>query len=139
MKHLFEIQKNKLDIRQAEAFLYSSEDGGVVLFVGNIREFAGDRRVKSMFFESYDAMVISELERISTDIQTQFNISKIVLIHRVGEVLPGETAVIAGIASKHRKEAFEACTELMNRLKASVPIWKKEIYDDGSEWISPTP
>ena len=139
MKHLFEIQKNKLDIRQAEAFLYSSEDGGVVLFAGNIRESAGDRRVKSIFFEAYDEMVIAELERISTDIQTQFSISKIVLMHRVGEVLPGETAVIAGVASKHRKEAFEACTELMNRLKASVPIWKKEIYDDGSEWISPTP
>ncbi len=139
MKHLFEIQNKPLDIRQAEAFLYSSEDGGVVLFAGNIRESAGDRRVKSIFFEAYDEMVIAELERISTDIQTQFNISKIVLIHRVGEVLPGETAVIAGIASKHRKEAFEACTELMNRLKASVPIWKKEMYDDGSEWISPTP
>jgi len=139
MKHLFEIQKSKLDIRQAEAFLYSSIDGGVVLFVGNIRENAGERKVTSIFFEAYNEMVIAELERISTDIQTQFSISKIVLIHRVGEVLPGETAVIAGIASKHRKEAFEACTELMNRLKASVPIWKKEIYDDGSEWISPTP
>jgi molybdopterin synthase catalytic subunit len=139
MKHLFEIQNKPLDIRQAEAFLYSSKDGGVVLFAGNIRESAGDRKVKSIFFEAYDEMVIAELERISINIQTQFNISKIVLIHRVGEVLPGETAVIAGIASKHRKEAFEACSELMNRLKASVPIWKKEMYEDGGEWLSPTP
>lgn len=139
MKHLFEIQNKPLDIRQAEAFLYSSKDGGVVLFVGNIRESAGDRTVKSIFFEAYDEMVIAELERISVDIQTQFNISKIVLIHRVGEVLPGETAVIAGCASKHRKEAFEACSELMNRLKASVPIWKKEMYEDGGEWLSSTP
>lgn len=139
MKHLFEIQNKPLDIRQAEAFLYSSKDGGVVLFVGNIREHAKDRKVKSIFFEAYDEMVIAELERISNDLLAQFNISKIVLIHRVGEVLPGEAAVIAGIASKHRKEAFEACTELMNRMKASVPIWKKEMYEDGGEWISPTP
>jgi molybdopterin synthase catalytic subunit len=139
MKHLFEIQNKPLDIRQAESFLYSAKDGGVVLFVGNIRENAGDRKVKSIFFEAYDEMVIDELDRISNELQTQFNISKIVLIHRVGEVLPGESAVIAGVSSKHRKEAFEACTELMNRLKASVPIWKKEMYEDGGEWLSPTP
>jgi molybdopterin synthase catalytic subunit len=139
MKHLFEIQKNKLDIRQAEAFLYSSIDGGVVLFVGNIRESAEERKVTSIFFEAYDEMVISELEKISSELYSQFSISKIVLIHRVGEVLPGEAAVIAGVASIHRKEAFEACTELMNKLKASVPIWKKEMYEDGGEWISPTP
>ena len=139
MKYLFEIQSAPLEMRQAEAFLYSSQDGGVVIFAGNIREVAGDRKVKSIFFEAYDEMVIAELERISADLQAQFTISKIVLIHRVGEVLPGQTAVIAGVSAKHRKEAFEACSELMNRLKASVPIWKKEMYEDGGEWISPTP
>jgi molybdopterin synthase catalytic subunit len=128
-----------LDRREVDAFLHSSVDGAVVLFEGIIRSHNKDKEVTSIQFDSYDAMVLDELHRIAADLFERFAISKVALIHRTGSVVPGDVVVIAGIAAPHRLAAFEACAELMNQLKSTVPIWKKEIFSNGEAWVSPTP
>jgi molybdopterin synthase catalytic subunit len=139
MNVLFRISGESLDRNEVDAFLHSSFDGAVVVFEGIIRSHNNQKEVTSIQFDSYDAMVLEELHRIATEMFERFAISKVALIHRTGSVVPGDMVVIAGVAAPHRAAAFQACADLMNQLKSSVPIWKKEIYDDGQVWISPTP
>jgi molybdopterin synthase catalytic subunit len=90
-------------------------------------------------FEAYEALFHNEMKRIAESLESQFQINAIVLHHRIGRVLPGELAVVAAVYSAHRKDAFQACEMLMNELKSTVPIWKKEFNSDGSFWVSQTP
>ncbi len=90
-------------------------------------------------FEAYEALFHNEMKRIADSLEAQFQIHAIILHHRIGRVLPGELAVVAAVYSTHRKDAFQACEMLMNELKATVPIWKKEFNSDGSFWVSQTP
>lgn len=133
------IKQEHLEVSECEAWLRSSEDGGVVLFVGNIRQFNRGQQVDFLEFEAYEEMVHHQLHLHARVLQEKFAIHKVLLHHRVGTLYPGETAVIAGIAAPHRKEAFEACMQLMTTLKEDIPIWKKEVYEDGHHWISSTP
>lgn len=139
MKTFFQITSETLSRHKVDEFLHSSTDGAVVVFEGIIREKNKEKDVTSIQFDSYDAMVLDELNRIAERLYEQYSISKVALVHRTGSVVPGDVVVIAGIAAPHRAPAFEACAELMNQLKATVPIWKKEIYSDGEAWVSPTP
>lgn len=139
MNVLFRISDESLDRQEVDAFLHSTSDGAVVVFEGIIRSKNKQKEVTSIQFDSYDAMVLEELHRIAAALFERFAISKVALIHRTGSVVPGDVVVIAGIAAPHRAAAFEACAELMNQLKSSVPIWKKEIFSDGEAWVSPTP
>jgi molybdopterin synthase catalytic subunit len=95
--------------------------------------------VTHLEFEAYEPMVHSVLEEIAEELRMQFGIRGVLLFHRLGRVEVGEAAVIAGISSTHRKEAFEACAMLMDRLKQTVPIWKKEFTEDGAVWVTPNP
>ncbi len=113
--------------------------GAHVQFIGTVRNFSKEKKVIALEFEAYEAMVFVELDRIANEIFGRWPVQHISLHHRLGKVEVGELPVIAAIAAKHRNEAFAACAYLMNRLKQSVPIWKKEIFDDGSEWVTPNP
>jgi len=113
--------------------------GAVVLFVGTVRDRARGEDVLYLEFEAYESMVYRVLEDIALELQTNFGIHAVALHHRLGRVEVGEAAVIAGISAPHRAEAFAACEALMNRLKESVPIWKKEFTTDGAIWVSLTP
>ncbi len=139
MRTRFEILDTALDIGEANEWLRSNEDGGVSLFVGNIRALNKGKEVKRIDFEAYTEMVYSELNKIAHSLSSKYDINAILLFHRIGSVYPSETAVIAGVSSPHRKDAFDATVELMNELKRVVPIWKKEVYSDGHTWISATP
>ena len=113
--------------------------GAVVLFVGTVRDRARGEDVLYLEFEAYESMVYRVLEDIALELQTNFGIHAVALHHRLGRVEVGEAAVISGISAPHRTEAFAACEALMNRLKESVPIWKKEFTTDGAIWVSSTP
>ncbi|MEZ4798348.1 MAG: molybdenum cofactor biosynthesis protein MoaE [Flavobacteriales bacterium] len=117
----------------------TEEDGAVVVFQGNIRGNAGSKKVVHIDFEAYDEMALKELEKIGDLLITKYHVSKISVHHRVGRVLPSECAVITIVSSPHREAAYEASKELMNMLKKTVPIWKKEVYSDGHTWISAHP
>jgi molybdopterin synthase catalytic subunit len=139
MKTHLKLSDSELDITQANEWLRNHQDGGVSLFVGNIRAQNRGREVVRIDFEAYTEMVYSELEKIAQSLSLKYSIHAVLLFHRIGSVFPGESAVIAGVSAPHRKDAFEACIELMDELKRIVPIWKKEIYVDGHHWVSATP
>ncbi len=139
MEMNFQISSNPLDIESCNEWLRSASDGGVVLFVGNVRSANRGKEVSHLEFEAYEEMVVKELEKWGRYIQERFGVHKVLLHHRIEKVEIGETAVIAGIAAPHRKEAFEACSFLLEKLKTEIPIWKKEVYNDGHHWISATP
>ena len=117
----------------------SSTSGAEVVFNGIVRTPNNGIDVLYLEFEAYEALFHNEMKRIADSLEAQYQINAIVLHHRIGRVLPGELAVIAAVYSAHRKDAFQACEKLMNDLKATVPIWKKEFNSDGAFWLSQTP
>lgn len=117
----------------------SESSGAEVVFNGIVRTPNKGSDVLYLEFEAYEALFHNEMKRIAETLESQFQINTIVLHHRIGRVLPGELAVVAVVYSQHRKDAFDACEALMNELKATVPIWKKEFNSDGSFWVSQTP
>lgn len=135
----FILKYEVLDVLKIIEFLGDDSLGANVIFTGTVRNQSKKKVVVALEFEAYEPMAISELQKLVSEITSKWPIQKIVLHHRLGIVEVGETAVIAGISAVHRAEAFEACSYLMNRLKQTVPIWKKEIYADGSEWVTPNP
>jgi molybdopterin synthase catalytic subunit len=117
----------------------SERSGAEVVFNGIVRSPNKGMDVLYLEFEAYEALFHNEMKRIVETLELQFQINTIVLHHRIGRVLPGELAVVAVVYSQHRKDAFDACEALMNELKATVPIWKKEFNSNGSFWVSQTP
>jgi molybdopterin synthase catalytic subunit len=123
----------------AHQFLSDSGSGAEVLFIGAVRDANQGRTVKALEFEAYPRMVVTEMERIASELNAQWPIHKMVLLHRLGTCAPGEVVVVAGVSSKHRQAAFEACEALMDAFKKRIPIWKKEIFEDGEVWVSAHP
>lgn len=114
----------------------SNEIGAVVIFVGTVRGVGEDGgRVVRLEYEAYDEMAEKRLEKIISDLEGKYGIIDAIVEHKVGLAKVGEDTVYALVASRHRREGFEAITELINRLKSEVPIWKKEITNKGSRWI----
>ena len=120
-----------LDLPQAD-----QKAGGLVTFVGRVRDSSGDRRVISMEYESYSALAEKEGERILAEAREKFDLLEAHCRHRSGRLQPGETAVWVAVTAAHRKEAFLACQYIIDELKDRLPIWKKEFYEDGdSGWV----
>ena len=114
--------------------------GAWVSFTGIVRASREEKKVVALNFEAYNDMALAELQKIGDDILQQWPaVTHVLLFHRIGRCEIAEIPVLAAIGSPHRKEAFEACEYLMNKLKETVPIWKKEIYDTGEWWVSPNP
>ncbi|MBM31287.1 MAG: hypothetical protein CL764_00345 [Chloroflexi bacterium] len=114
---------------------FSHEDGAVVFFYGVTRNNHDNKTVISLEYESLIPMAKNEINKIFVSIHRKWNVSKIVLLHRLGKLYPGEISMLIGISSKHRKPAIQSIDYLIDELKKTVPIWKKEIYDVGEEWI----
>ncbi|MCA9106146.1 MAG: molybdenum cofactor biosynthesis protein MoaE [Planctomycetales bacterium] len=114
--------------------------GAAVLFVGTTREFTDGKRTVWLDYEAYEAMARGELQRLRELAMARWPLRDVAIVHRLGEVPIGETSVAIAVSSAHRGPAFEAGQWLIDRLKESVPIWKRERWSDGSsEWIHPEP
>lgn len=135
----FLLSEQGLSETTARTFLADSAHGAHVIFIGTVRNLSEGELVSHLEFEAYEPMVFRVLEDIATDLRRQYGVFGVLLHHRIGRVEVGDAAVISGISSTHRAEAFAACAELMNRLKTSVPIWKKEYTTAGAIWVSQTP
>lgn len=110
-------------------------DGAVVLFLGTVRNHNAGRRVRYLEYHAYEEMARSELLRLETQARERFAISALALAHRTGRLEVGEVAVGIAVASPHREEAFAACRFLIDALKQSVPIWKREFFEGGEVWL----
>jgi molybdopterin synthase catalytic subunit len=135
----FKLTYDEIELDTALSELRSDDLGAHVVFVGTVRNFAKNKEVVALEFEAYEPMALSELELIANELELKWNVRHVLLHHRLGRVEVGGIPVIAIVSSVHRSEAFEACAYMMDRLKESVPIWKKEIFTDGSAWVSPNP
>lgn len=119
--------------------LQSDEAGGICLFIGTIRNKNMDKEVRALDFEAYSPMAIKQIERLIEAARAQWPLKNVVVIHRTGPLEIGDIAVLIGVSSVHRPEAFASCQWLIDHLKKEVPIWKNEFYEDGSNWLVPNP
>ena len=111
-------------------------NGAVVTFLGTTRDNFEGKRVITLEYEAFEEMAVKKLEEIRQGLMAEFQIEDIAIAHRIGRVDIGQISLVVAVASPHRKEAFLACHEAVDRLKSTVPIWKKEIYEDGSRWVA---
>jgi molybdopterin synthase catalytic subunit len=117
----------------------SPADGAVCLFVGVVRNENRGRTVERLEYEAYEEMALPLMEEIAADTSRRFPVTDVRLVHRLGRLEIGEASVAVAVSSPHRGEAFAACRFAIDTLKATVPIWKKEFYADGSAWLDDTP
>lgn len=115
------------------------EDGAVCLFVGVVRNESGGRETVAIEYEAYGPMAESEMARLAAGVSNEWPGARLSVVHRIGRLGVGEASVAVLATAPHREEAFAACRAAIDRIKKTVPIWKKEIHPDGtSEWVDPT-
>lgn len=133
----FELSDTPLDAEQLKNSLRDPGAGGFVSFEGWVRNENEGRTVKRLEYEAYPAMAEKEGQRIVSDAIQRFGLTSALCVHRTGSLEIGDMAVWVGASSPHRGEAFEACRFIIDQIKVSVPIWKKEHYTDGdSGWVN---
>jgi molybdopterin synthase catalytic subunit len=113
----------------------SKRTGAIVSFVGVVREEDRGRRILKMEMEAYKGMAEKELSDLREKAMRKFGLEEVTIIHRVGSLSPGDNIVLVAVASGHRKEAFDGAEYLIDELKKVVPLWKKEILEDGEVWV----
>lgn len=138
MKQLIKIASG-ISVQEAMDFVQSPESGGIVTFTGTVRNQTQQKQVLKLFFECYEPMALIELEKIALQAQERWNVQRIAMLHVTGEKLPGEIVVVIAVAAPHRAAAFEACQFAIDTLKETVPIWKKEFFEDGAVWVAAHP
>ena len=134
-----QLLENELSTENCTNWVCSDEVGGVVVFVGTVRNQTKGKRVLKLEFEAYKPMAIAEMQKIAEQAIAKWPVLKIAIHHRVGILAIGEIPVIIAVSCAHRNAAFEACQFAIDTLKESVPIWKKEFFDDGEVWVAAHP
>ncbi len=133
------LQREPLDTAVLMSACRAGEDGATVLFDGMVRNNTRGRRTLYLEYDSYPAMAVAEMERLAVEALGNFAIRDVRLAHRVGRVEIGESSVLIVVSSAHRAAAFEACRWLIDSLKKTVPVWKREFFADGAEWAAGDP
>ncbi len=133
------ITNKKLNLQDCYDFVQDASCGGIVLFVGTVRNKTKEKSVILLDFSTYKPMAIKEIKKIAEVALDKFDILKIAIHHAEGELNIGEIPVIISVSSPHRKAAFDACQFAIDTLKETVPIWKKEHFADGEVWVNSTP
>ncbi len=134
-----QIKQEPLSLNDCMTFVQEESVGGIVHFVGTVRNQTQGKKVLRLEFESYIPMAKKEMKKIAEEILKKWDIKKIAIHHRIGVLEVGEIPVIITVSAAHRKEAFEACQFAIDTLKKTVPIWKKEIFENGEIWVAAHP
>lgn len=133
------IQAERIDVGTIVEKLKRGEDGAVTVFDGIVRDNTRGRKTLYLEYESYAEMAIAEMEKLAERALAEFAVRDVRLFHRLGRLEIGETSVLIAVASAHRGASFDACRFLIDTLKKSVPIWKKEFFEDGATWADGEP
>ena len=133
---MIELTYDVLDPERVTSLVRKDTNGAVVTFLGTTRNHFEGRRVVSLEYEAFEEMAVKKLEEIRREMKVEFSIEDIAIAHRIGTVPIGEVSLVVAVASPHRIEAFHACHKAVDRLKETVPIWKKEVFEDGSRWVA---
>jgi molybdopterin synthase catalytic subunit len=135
-----ELVHDRLDVAALLAAAARPDCGAIALFLGTTRDHHQGRRVVGLAYEAYEPMALEALRRIEREATERFAVAACSIEHRLGEVPAAEASVAVVVAAHHRGPAFEACRWAMDELKRSVPIWKRERFEDGgAEWVAGTP
>lgn len=133
---MIELTPHPLDPDQFTSAVRRGANGAVVTFLGTTRDNFDGKRVLTLEYEAFDEMAVKKLEEVRQELLVEFGLDEIAIGHRIGTVGIGEISLVVAVGSPHRKEGFYACHKAVDRIKEVVPIWKKEIYQDGSRWVA---
>ncbi len=138
MAAVVRITREPLDRQAIDALISDIADastGGIVVFEGVVRDNARGKRVVALEYDAYPEMAEQQMAQIAAEVERRWQTTQVAMVHRIGYLEIGECSVVVIVGCPHRAEAFEACRYAIDTLKASVPIWKKEFYEDGEEWV----
>ena len=133
------IVRESIDVRGLRNDLHHPADGAAIIFEVVVRNNTRGRSTLFLNYEAYESMAIKQMEQLAQQSLEQFKVRDVRIVHRLGRLEIGETSVVIGVASAHRPAAFEACRWLIDTLKKTVPIWKKEYFEDGAVWADGEP
>jgi len=133
--HYFALTRQAIETRAVIARLLTGVEGAVVTFEGTVRNNTKGRPTRFLDYECYESMALRVMARIGCEVAANHAVSRVAMVHRLGRMLVGETSVAVIVTAPHRRPAFEAALEGINRLKKTVPIWKKEYFTDGEVWV----
>jgi molybdopterin synthase catalytic subunit len=133
------ISTEALDIQSCIDWVMSPQSGGINVFIGSVRNETKGKKVIRLEFDAYESMALSEMTKIAEDIFKKWPVQKILIHHRTGVLQTGDVPVVISVAAAHRDAAFNACRYAIDTLKETVPIWKKEVFEDGEVWVAAHP
>ncbi|CAN5193544.1 molybdenum cofactor biosynthesis protein MoaE [soil metagenome] len=131
----FRLSETPLSIEDAVAEVRSDEAGAIATFVGATRARSREREVLHLEYEAYEGMAEQVMARLARSLKERHDLCEVAIHHRIGRVDIGETSVVIAVSAPHRAAALTACHEAIDELKVTVPLWKKELYEGGEEWI----
>jgi len=134
---LFEIVRDPISVDDVVGRLADPAVGAVTTFVGVVRGTTGGRETRYLEYEAYPEMALKTLSQVGEDIRERWpEVRQVAIVHRVGRLQVGETAIVIALSAAHRRQTFDALHYAIDRIKEIVPIWKREVWADGSEWKS---
>ena len=133
---MIELTEKKLDPEKITDKVRRDTNGAVVTFLGTTRDNFEGKTVLTLEYEAFYEMAVKKLEDVRQELIAEFGLEQIAISHRIGTVGIGEISLVIAVGSPHRKEGFNACQKAVDRIKEVVPIWKKEVYQDGSRWVA---
>lgn len=139
MQTQIQLLDEPLNAQECINWVMSPTCGGIDVFIGTVRNQTKGKAVLKLEFEAYKPMAISEMNKITEQAFKQWPVEKVLIHHRTGTLKVGEIPVIIAVSATHRDAAFEACRYVIDILKQTVPIWKKEFFEDGEVWVGATP
>src|SRR5215471_1578418 len=135
MEPLIQITHEPLDRNALIAAVAHPSVGGIVVFEGVVRDNARGKQVRYLEYDVYPEMAVQQIREILNETERRWHVDRVAVAHRIGRLEIGEASVIIVVATPHRAEAFEACRYIIDTLKTTVPIWKKEVAMNGEEWV----
>jgi len=139
MSKLIHLTQDPLDTDKVVSLVCRADLGGVNVFIDEDRDQTKGKKVLRLEYEAYEPMAVAEMTKIANMVTEQWPQAMIAIHHRVGILQIGDAAVVIAVATPHRDQAFAACKFAIDTLKEQVPIWKKEIFEDGEQWVSANP
>ena len=131
---IYQLVREPIDMASLALHVRAPEDGATVTFDGFVRNQSHNRPTLYLDYEAYESMALSKMREIGAQVHEKFAIHRVAIVHRLGRLEIGETSVFIAISAPHRGAAFDACRFAIDTLKRTVPIWKKEYFEDGAVW-----
>ena len=136
---MIKLSSEPIQIDQVINSVESAESGAINIFVGTVRNQTKEKKVLRLEFEAYEKMALNEMKRICDAATKRWAVNKISVVHAVGTLKIGDIPVVIAVSTPHRKASFEVCEFVIDELKKTVPIWKREFFEDGEVWVSAHP